>query len=251
MITHEEMVAAAEAPEVAGLDYSALGEDDVVNLIAQRSETIFDADNPGWVMKRWSAGDEGPIRDEVARRGDMIVRRAAGIIRAEYLELKPVLDELAPGSIADIGCGYALFDLFFAQDFPGQVVLIDLEESDARHFGYKETGAAYSSLAKAKALLVANGVSAKNVRVVNPDRDDLPKRKVNLAVSFLSCGFHYPVDTYADYFRDGVTAKGAVILDVRRRRVPVARGVLEPLGAVDEITESANGSAARLMLRKG
>lgn len=251
MITQDEMLAAAASPEIAGLDFGALGEDDIVNLIAQRSEIIFDADDPAGVIKQWSQGREEPIRDLARARGAELARRAAGAILAEYAEIRPALHELAPRSIADIGCGYAFFDLFFWRDFPGRVVLIDLEATPERHFGYQGTGAAYSSLARAKAFLVANGVTARSVSLVNPGRKPLPRTRVDLAVSFLSCGFHYPVETYAEYFRDGVTGRGAIILDLRGRRQAAAQPLLEALGPVRELTRAAGGKAARVMVRKG
>ncbi len=251
MITPEQMVAASQAKEIRALDFSAFDEADVVNLIAQRSEIIFDEDRPEGIMKHWAAGREEPIRDLARSRRDELLRRAAGVIRAEYDEIKPAIDDLKPKSIADIGCGYAIYDLFHWRDFPGRIVLVDLEESEERHFGYKETGSAYSNLDKAKAFLVANGVTARNITLVNPQKKALPKTKVDLAVSFISCGFHYPVDTYETYFRDGVSAKGALILDVRRRRVNESRQTLEALGAMRELTASSRGKAARLMVQKG
>ncbi len=251
MITAEQMVAAAETDEIRALDLSALDEGDVVNLIAQRSEIIFDEDDPDGVVKHWAAGREGPARDLVQARGDELTRRAAGIIRAEYEEIREDIAAIKPKSIADIGCGYAMFDLFFWRDFPGKIILIDLEDSEDRHFGYRQDGAAYSNLAKAKTFLTDNGVTAKQITLVNPQKKALPKTKVSLAVSFISCGFHYPVQTYEAYFRDQVTATGAIILDVRRRRVKDARPVLEALGEMRELTGAANGKAARLMVQKG
>jgi hypothetical protein len=243
------MLAMAEREDIRALDVSVFSESDVVNLIAQRSEILFDADGDH-VMRQWSAGNEGPARDAVQARGDTLIRRAAGTIRAEYEDLRPTLAALAPGSLADIGCGYAIYDLFHWRDFPGRLVLIDLESTESRHFGYRESGAAYTSLETARRFLTANGVPSGDITLVNPARKALPKRKVDLAVSFLSCGFHYPVETYLDFFRDGVTARGAVILDVRGRRLRGAAAALSTLGEVSEVTAAANGKAARILMRR-
>lgn len=251
MINLEQMLEAAQSKDIRAIDFSVFDETDIVNLIAQRSEIIFDAAEPNAIIKQWAEGNEAPVRALVQARGDELMRRAAGMIRAEYDEIKPELDALAPNSLADIGCGYALYDLFHWHDFPGRIVLVDIETTPSRHFGYKETGAAYTNLDKAKAFLVANGVKKGDITLVNPDKQSMPKTKVDLAVSFISCGFHYPVETYANYFRDGVKAKGAIILDVRRRRVNQSRPTLEALGDFRELTASANGGAARLMVRKG
>ena len=40
---------------------------------------------------------------------------------------------LNPTRIADMGCGYAVFDRFAAQDFKANLVLIDREDNGLRH----------------------------------------------------------------------------------------------------------------------
>jgi len=251
MITFEQLTKAANDPTITALDTSAFAPRDVVNLIMQRSEIIADTERSGRVIKDWTIGNEAPALAIVDRMGDGLIRRAAAVIWLEFLEMKPTLDQIKPKSIADIGCGYAIFDLFAWRDHPGRLVLIDLEDSEARHFGYNETGAAYSNLDVAKRFLIANGVKKTQVICINPAAKDLSKTKpVDLAVSFLSCGFHYPVDTYMPYFRSGLTKSGTVILDVRQRRAGAAADVMSELGTVSTLTDAAGGGAQRLMLRK-
>ncbi|HMO08767.1 MAG TPA: class I SAM-dependent methyltransferase, partial [Paracoccaceae bacterium] len=153
-----DIAAEAARPEVAALDLSPLSTGDLVNLILQRSEVLFDRPRSGQVIRAWEAGDEGPMQAEVARLGIEVARRAAGVIHAEYRALAPVLHARQPRRVADIGCGYAFFDLFLARDLGTDLLLIDLESNDRRHFGFQAEGAAYASLAVARALLEANGV---------------------------------------------------------------------------------------------
>ncbi|MEZ5912841.1 MAG: class I SAM-dependent methyltransferase [Paracoccaceae bacterium] len=252
MISFEDLAVAAEAPEITALDIAAFGADDIVNLILQRSEIIADQPRPGKIVGAWSEGDDGPARDLVDRMGEVLARRAAAVIWLEYQRLKPLLARLSPRSIADIGCGYAIFDLFFWRDFPGRVVLIDLEQSEDRHFGYRETGAAYSSLSVARAFLKANGVKAGQITAINPERKDPASiRPVDLAVSFLSCGFHYPIETYLEFFRTAVVPDGAVIVDFRARKARAGAEILGAMGEVALVEHSASGNGRRLLLRKG
>ncbi len=233
MTGQPDVLALADDPAVAGLVFDGLASSDLVNLILQRSEVLADRPRPGRVIRAWEAGDNAPMLAEVERLGTAIARRAAGVIAAEYAELRTVLAEAPPGRVADIGCGYALFDLFLARDFAADLLLIDIETNDRRHFGFQEQGAAYASLAVARALLQANGVAAARIATLNPNRADvLGAGKVDLAVSFLSCGFHYPVDAYIPFFMQCMNPGGRIILDLRAATAEAQLSRLASLGTI-------------------
>ena len=242
----------AEAADAAvqALDFSSLSRDDLLNLILQRSEVMFDRPRSGSVIRAWKARDEAPINAVIDDLGLDVARRAAGVIRAEYRALRPVLAELAPKRVADIGCGYALFDLFLARDLNASLLLIDLESNERRHFGFAMEGAAYSSLAVARALLEANGVAADRIATLNP-RDTAPETAgpVDLAVSFLSCGFHYPVDLYIPFLETAVAPNGAAIFDLRETSAEEQAAKLAKLGTLTDLP--APPKARRVLLRKG
>jgi SAM-dependent methyltransferase len=228
-----DILSAQNDPAVAGLALDALASSDLVNLILQRSEVLADLARPGKIIRAWEAGDDAPMRAEVERLGTDIARRAAGVIAAEYAALRPMLAEAPPARVADIGCGYALFDLFLARDFAADLLLIDIETNDRRHFGFQEQGAAYASLAVARALLQGNGVAAGRIVTLNPGKADvLAAGMVDLAVSFLSCGFHYPVDAYIPFFTQCMNPGGRIILDLRAATAEDQMARLAPLGAV-------------------
>lgn len=250
MTVQIDIAAAAAADAVTALDFSALRRNDLLNVILQRSEVMYDQTQSGKIIRAWSAGDDGPINAVVDALGQTIARRAAAVIHADYQALRPVLAELAPGRIADIGCGYGFFDLFAARDLGCDLLLIDLESNDHRHFGFQDEGASYASLAVAKALLTGNGVAAKRITRLNP-RDTKPEAAgpVDLAVSFLSCGFHYPVDSYLPFIDQAVTPDGAVILDLRRATADAQVAKLAEFGTVTTLPSPSKGR--RVLLRKG
>lgn len=239
----------AADPAIRALDLSCLDDGDLVNLILQRSEVMFDRPKSGQVIRAWGGGDMAPMQAEVARLGVEIARRAAGVIHAEYREIKGLLGELQPKRIADIGCGYAFFDLFAARDLGADVVLIDLESNEHRHFGFQKEGAAYSSLARAKDLLRANGVKARQITTLNP-RDKAPEtvKPVDLVVSFLSCGFHYPVDSYLPFLDHALTPGGAAIFDLREATAGAQSAALARFGTLTDLP--APHKARRVLLRK-
>ncbi|WGH78037.1 hypothetical protein [Jannaschia ovalis] len=236
--------------EIWDLDLSMFGPADHVNLILQRSEILWDEARPGRIIRAWTKGDGAALEAIVQRRGEELARRAAAVAWLEYREMLHALVRMRPGSIADIGCGYAMADLFAHRDFGARLVLIDTEADDeARHFGFADTGAAYASLAGARAFLEANGVPGDRIETVNPQTDDLDAvAPVDVALSMLSCGFHYPAATYADFYARQIACGGALILDVRTRVAAQERGALEAVGPVEQIGRGA--SHLRLMARK-
>lgn len=247
-----EIDIAAEAHEsaITALNLAALTRSDLLNLILQRSEVMFDRPKLGKIIKAWSAGDDGPINAVIDEMGVEIARRAAGVIRAEYRALEPLLQDLAPKRLADIGCGYAFFDLFAAQGLGCHLLLIDLENNDRRHFGFAEEGSAYSSLNVARNILEGNGISASKITTLNP-RDKSPETAtpVDLVVSFLSCGFHYPVDIYLPFIEKAVTPNGAAIFDLRKNTADEQAAKLARFGSLTDLP--APPKARRVLLRKG
>ena len=252
MITLEQALAATQDNRIAKLDTRAFGLGDILNLILQRSEIIRDQPRPNYYIKRWTEGDSAPIMNLIGELGaDTLVRRAAAFIYLEYLELKPIFDKVPPRKIADIGCGYALFDLFLAQDFGSDLVLIDLEQNDRRHFGFQDEGAAYSNLSVAREFLTANGLHDETIQTINPETADLTAiHDLDYAFSFISCGFHYPWQTYQSFFETSLRNGGSVILDIRRRKSPAAQAEMAGLGRVEVIGQAADGSADRIMLTR-
>lgn len=236
-------------PIVASLDLSVFSENDYLNLILQRSEVLFDVPKYGRIIKAWSAGDAAPIEAVVVKMGDSIARRVAGVIHAEYRAISALLEQIAPKRIADIGCGYAFFVLFAARAFKAESVLIDLEANERRQFGYKPEGAAYSSLTVARKLLEMNGVPSSEITTVNP-RDRAPEtvEPVDLIVSFLSCGFHYPVDTYLPFLETSLKPGGSAIFDLRDGTADKQAAQLAKLGELTYL--DAPPKARRVLLRK-
>lgn len=240
-----------DAPALAErLDLSCLDAGDLANLVLQRSEVLHDLPRAGQVIRAWEGGDSAPLMDQIARLGDEVARRAARVIAAEYAALQPLLHDLAPARVADIGCGYAFFDLFLARDLGCEVLLIDLETNDRRHFGFQAEGAAYSSLGRARQLLRDNRVAAGLIRTLNP-RDTAPETAgpVDLAVSFLSCGFHYPVDAYLPFLDQALAPGGAAIFDLRQATAAEQAARLAVFGPLTDLP--APPKCRRVLLRKG
>lgn len=206
---------------VAELDVSMFTKTDLTNLCHQRS-----TDQTEEMQRRLLAIGEndpafGPLRQE-------IVQYVMDHIAANLTAVLPIFEKVRPKSLADIGCGYAFIDLMIHRLYGTKLVLIDIEKTDEIYFKYQEKGAGYSNLGTARAFLEANGVPSKSILTINPEKGDLHRApKVDMAMSLLSCGFHYPVATYADFFHSHVGK--ALLLDIRRRK-PEGRALMDEWG---------------------
>jgi SAM-dependent methyltransferase len=237
-------------PDPGALDYSMLTHNDLINIVLQRSEVLRGERQPAAIIKAWEAGDTGPLDRIVETQGAALAQRAVQTIRTEFEGLVPVLDKIRPKRIADIGCGYAFFDLFLHHRYGCDLLLIDVEENEHRHFGFQQEGAAYTNLQTGRAFLVANGVSDSQISTWNPEKEDPDDTEhVDLAFSFLSCGFHYPVDMYMPFFRFGVVPGGSIILDIRGLQFQDEKRTLNRLGSLKILTQGKGRK--RVWIKRG
>lgn len=195
------------------VDFTALTDDDLANLCLQRSEIMRDKS----IVQAWVAGDDTPLRRHVQTAREAIAAQGFTEILDEFNKMKTFTDDLAPKRVVDIGCGYAFLDLILWRAYGCEIVLVDIENSKDRHFGFENAGAGYSSLATARRFLIANGVPETKITTINPTAQNIGEiGAFDLAISFLSCGFHYGLDTYDELFRSQVSTGGAIVVDVRK-----------------------------------
>lgn len=195
------------------IDFSMFDTKDVGNIILQRSEV----GSVGAEIRDWMNGDDTGLLKYAKMNKDRILQEALVIAGRECGFFLKATDKINPTRIADIGCGYAYADLLLYRRYSCDIVLIDIEEGKDRHFGFEDTAAGYASLAKAKTFLEKNGVPKEKIFLVNPTKQDVAEfGEVDLAISLASCGFHYPVGTYDDFFKDQISRGGGVVLDIRK-----------------------------------
>lgn len=225
--------AAVVAPiDPATLDFSMFSDQDVANMLLQRSELA----SSGQTIKDWVAGDEQLLLNEAHSQRSQILHGSIRIAERECGHFLKAIDTIAPKHTADIGCGYAFASLLLHRRYGCDITLIDIEESNGRHFGFQGEGAGYTSLETARAFLEKNGVPAEKIRTINPKQDDTAALGgFDLAISLASCGFHYPVGTYDNLFRTQINAGGGVVLDIRKGSGGI--GAMKAYGAVEVLAK--------------
>ncbi|MFK5997755.1 MAG: class I SAM-dependent methyltransferase [Rhodobacterales bacterium] len=195
------------------LDFSTFKSADIANMVLQRPAV----GKTGPALKAWVAGNDTALLDFAESNKDTILQNTLTIACNACGGFLRQTDKINPTRIADIGCGYGFAALMLYRRYSCDIVLIDIEKTKTRHFGYKATGAGFSNLTRAKAFLMKNGVPKSKIQVLNPTKQDLSIIKpVDLAISLASCGFHYPVDTYANFFENRITPDGGIVLDIRK-----------------------------------
>ena len=150
---------------------------------------------------------------------DQIRKQYSAIITHEYSVIEPYLPREAR-VVADVGCGVGGLDVFLSRHYGGkaELYLVDRTEvQDRIYYGFKPHGAFYNSLSAAKSLLVQNGVEEPRIHLIDARVEDLSTiRNVDLCISLLSWGFHYPVDTYSETVKKFMKKGGVLILDVKK-----------------------------------
>ncbi len=234
------------------LDFSMLGKGDFLNLILQRSNVLNSVEGVserGKLIKAWSEGNSEPLEQIAEEHNVKLAYSAMTEVAGEFDALVPLFADSAPKSVADIGCGYGLFDLVAAHHFSADVHLIDMETNDAKQFGFDQQGAAYSDLGKAFEILTRNGVPSDRITLTNPVLQDVMELPVvDLAVSFLACGFHFPIDAYMPFFRERVAPGGRIILDLRKAQAEQQLEQLSALGTTTILSEK--GNRIRVLVQK-
>jgi SAM-dependent methyltransferase len=124
-------------------------------------------------------------------------------------------------SILDIGCGLGIMDLCLFEHYGRNkgihFNLFDKTEYPEQiHFGYKKTASFYNDLDLSKKVLVDYGILESKISTINATADNLRKiENVDLIISCIAWGFHFPVSTYIQEVYDLMNEKSVLILDIR------------------------------------
>ena len=158
--------------------------------------------------------------EALVRRKHIASRFVRGI-RRDFNSIAGVLPKHV-NAILDVGCGLAAIDILLSRHYtdydPVQLYLADFGDTSSRiEYGFGRHPSRYNSLSVANELLVSNHIPPKTIHFISPDdiaRDDsLPPLQV--VISTLAWGFHFPVETYAQVISSAMAPEGRLILDVR------------------------------------
>lgn len=151
-----------------------------------------------------------------------IKRRFNADMRHEYANFQEWLPPAAK-AVLDVGCGLGGIDVLLHEHYGRasdlRFYLLDKTQRDEHiDYGYRDEGDFYNSLAMTKAVLKASGVPEQSLVTLEAQDDaGIPlSEPVDLVISLISWGFHYPVATYLDRTHELLRPGGRLILDVRK-----------------------------------
>jgi SAM-dependent methyltransferase len=154
-----------------------------------------------------------------AVRAPEIGRRYAQDLRRTVDQISPFLLD-PPRATLDIGGGIGGLSLALWQRFSDSIErlhLLDRTEVTPRyHAGFRDSAAFYNSQRVAQEFLSMNGVPDSVVHVSEAGRDPFPEGPLDLVVSTLAWGYHFPVSTYLDAVHRALSPRGVVVLHLRK-----------------------------------
>jgi len=123
-------------------------------------------------------------------------------------------------TILDIGCGIAGVDIILNEYLKfSKIYLLDKTKTEREiYYGFKKSGAFYSSLELAKETFKINGLNTNLIELIDAPNDgniQIQKGSIDLVISTISWGFHYPISTYLKSVFNLLNDKGILILDLR------------------------------------
>ena len=142
-------------------------------------------------------------------------------MRKEYLTVKPFLPSDC-SAVLEIGCGVGGFAAYLNQHYGQKSIhfyLLDKTYIEPNvYYMFNPKGAFYNSLSVTKRLLADSCINSDRIHLIEAsDNNKIEVNgKVDLVISFLSWGFHYPVETYLNGVYDCLSDDGIVIADIRK-----------------------------------
>jgi trans-aconitate methyltransferase len=172
----------------------------------------------------------------------------------EYETVKKISFELLdsfltspPTNILDIGCGLAFESELFQRKYNCNLYLLDgdfeLSENATRDrkYGDVQSMAFYSKIPD-----LIDSFNKRNLRYnfVDANHIDIQKDlKFDLIYSNVSCGFHYPLNTYYDLLKKHTNENSVIIFDIN------SRYLTEQLEDLFEVVENKNYPGQKKILK--
>jgi hypothetical protein len=193
-------------------------------VLFQRTSLISDTRSN--LRKKLSRIGMGKTYEEVVR--EQSKRNHAEIEKEYYKKVRESFERIKSHisshtkSLLDIGSGIAGLDIYLwhllKKNNP-QIYLLDKTRSEKKiWYSFSSNGAFYNSLHLAKQNLILNLIPHNRIKLIKaPDNGIIKNLKnIDLVISTISWGYHYPVDLYIDSVISIMAKNGILILDVRK-----------------------------------
>ena len=138
------------------------------------------------------------------------------LFNKEFETFKNYLPKSA-GNIMDIGCGLGIIDIYLNEFFEKKPVffLLDKNRVDRKiKYGFSSNYESYNDLKETKNILLNNNIDSSCINLFDVEKQFLITKKMDLVISLKSMGYHYPINTYIELFRNCCTKNTVFIYDI-------------------------------------
>ena len=145
----------------------------------------------------------------------------------------------SPNRILDIGCGYAFESEMFQKKYQTELYLLDGSIDNTKHinrqtnYGTADNFSYYHTVNQ-----LTESFDQRNINYTFVDSSNTSVLGFDLTFdvvySFLSCGFHYPANTYRQLILEHTNADSVIILDLRKDTLDEQLTSIEILNTVYE-----------------
>lgn len=152
-----------------------------------------------------------------------------------------------PKRILDIGCGYAFESEMFQKKYQTELYLLDstidntVDIQRQTNYGPADQFSFYNTV---NTLTESYDQRKMNYTFIDSNSINLEDTlKFDVIYSFLSCGFHYPANTYKNFILDYSTKDSVIILDLRKKQLSEQ---LKDISIVEVVYESEKHITAQI-----
>ena len=120
-------------------------------------------------------------------------------------------------NIMDIGCGLGIINIYLNEFFEKKPVffLLDKNRVDRKiKYGFSSNYESYNDLNETKNILLNNNIDTNCINLFDVEKQFLITKKMDLVISLKSMGYHYPINTYIELFRNCCTKNTVFIYDI-------------------------------------
>ena len=120
-------------------------------------------------------------------------------------------------NIMDIGCGLGIINIYLNKFFnkKSNFFLLDKSRIDKKiNYGFSSNYESYNDLNETKNILLENEVDSGRIYLFDVEKKFQINKKMNLIISLKSMGYHYPINTYIELFRNCCTKDTVFIYDI-------------------------------------
>ncbi len=193
------------------------------------------------------------VHGRPGRPATAMFQEAVDRCELKFQSMKPSLDRIQNAdsckSILDVGCGFAVADIFLAKYLGlSEIHLLDGDGTARRQKGFNEASEPWGNVHIAGDIVRANAPAA----VVYAHCPPLNLSKcVDMVVSLRSWGHHYPISTYLKDVQGWLRPKGWLIIDIRKPEKTKGVEQLQAVGfqVVEQIPDSSD-KCKRYLFRK-